>query len=164
MWNILDCPGTQSENAGKASACAGCPNQNICSTGPKGPDPGIALVREKLGEVRKKVLVLSGKGGVGKSSVTALLSIALAAHDIEKEVSTYSVIPAASFVCRAEYHLCVFMIKNWPEIAELYFNFNWSYMIDSDLIVPFCTMHIALYKIVCMLSLSKYLNTWHSLT
>lgn len=34
------CPGTQSEQAGKSSACEGCPNQNICSTAPKGPDPG----------------------------------------------------------------------------------------------------------------------------
>ena len=34
------CPGTQSEHAGQASACEGCPNQKICSTAPKGPDPG----------------------------------------------------------------------------------------------------------------------------
>ncbi|KAG8058924.1 hypothetical protein GUJ93_ZPchr0002g23714 [Zizania palustris] len=33
------CPGTQSEAAGKADACAGCPNQQICATAPKGPDP-----------------------------------------------------------------------------------------------------------------------------
>ena len=36
-----DCPGTQSEEAGKASACEGCPNQTVCAAGlPKGPDPG----------------------------------------------------------------------------------------------------------------------------
>ena len=35
------CPGTQSEQAGKSQACEGCPNQSICSTAPKGPDPGI---------------------------------------------------------------------------------------------------------------------------
>lgn len=38
--SILDCPGVGSENAGKADACQGCPNQSICSTAPKGPDPG----------------------------------------------------------------------------------------------------------------------------
>lgn len=27
------CPGTESDNAGKSSACAGCPNQKICSSG-----------------------------------------------------------------------------------------------------------------------------------
>ena len=36
-----DCPGTQSEAAGKSEACKGCPNQEVCATAPKGPDPGI---------------------------------------------------------------------------------------------------------------------------
>jgi Mrp family chromosome partitioning ATPase len=64
------CPGTQSESAGKTSACSGCPNQQICSSGiTKGPDPTIELVKERLKEVKNKLLVLSGKGGVGKSAV-----------------------------------------------------------------------------------------------
>lgn len=38
---LTDCPGTESEKAGKASACQGCPNQSICaSSKPAGPDPG----------------------------------------------------------------------------------------------------------------------------
>lgn len=32
--------GPESESAGKKDACAGCPNQTICATAPKGPDPG----------------------------------------------------------------------------------------------------------------------------
>lgn len=69
------CPGTQSEDAGKSSACAGCPNQQICSSGEtKGEDPGIKLVQDRLKGVKNKLLVLSGKGGVGKSTVTSLLS------------------------------------------------------------------------------------------
>ena len=35
-----DCPGTSSENAGSAAACAGCPNQAACASAPKGADPG----------------------------------------------------------------------------------------------------------------------------
>lgn len=36
-----DCPGTQSESAGKVSACQGCPNKSICASGAtKGPDLG----------------------------------------------------------------------------------------------------------------------------
>ncbi|XP_019870205.2 cytosolic Fe-S cluster assembly factor NUBP1 homolog [Aethina tumida] len=85
------CPGTQSENAGKASACAGCPNQQICSSGPKGPDPGIQLVKERLGSVKNKILILSGKGGVGKSTVTALLSRTLAAKDTDKNVAVLDI-------------------------------------------------------------------------
>lgn len=73
-------------DAGKATACAGCPNQQICTSGPKGPDPGIQLVKDQLSQVKYKFIVISGKGGVGKSTVTALLSRALAAKDEEKNV------------------------------------------------------------------------------
>uniref|UniRef100_A0ACD5URQ4 Uncharacterized protein n=1 Tax=Avena sativa TaxID=4498 RepID=A0ACD5URQ4_AVESA len=40
LARVYYCPGTQSEAAGKAESCAGCPNQQICATAPKGPDPG----------------------------------------------------------------------------------------------------------------------------
>ena len=36
-----DCPGTQSDSAGKSDACRGCPNQEACATAPKGPDAGF---------------------------------------------------------------------------------------------------------------------------
>lgn len=85
---FLDCPGTQSDNAGKASACAGCPNQSVCDSGSlKAHDPYIELVKESLKQVRHKILVLSGKGGVGKSTLTALLSRGLALNDNERNVS-----------------------------------------------------------------------------
>lgn len=48
---FTDCPGTQSESAGKVSACQGCPNQLICSSGAaRGPDPGCyyEVVQMKL--------------------------------------------------------------------------------------------------------------------
>lgn len=81
------CPGTESENAGKASACAGCPNQNICATGAAaGPDPAIDQVRDRLASVKHKILVISGKGGVGKSTVTSLLGHALAAKDSDRNI------------------------------------------------------------------------------
>jgi len=73
-----NCPGTESDNAGKSSACEGCPNQKVCSTTPKGPDPDIDAIVERLGNVKHKILVLSGKGGVGKSTFAAQLSFALA--------------------------------------------------------------------------------------
>ncbi|RKP24609.1 P-loop containing nucleoside triphosphate hydrolase protein, partial [Syncephalis pseudoplumigaleata] len=73
--------GTASEQAGKADACAGCPNQQLCATAPKGPDPDIAVIRDRLATVRRKILVLSGKGGVGKSTFTGQLAFSLAAVD-----------------------------------------------------------------------------------
>ncbi|CAB0008527.1 unnamed protein product [Nesidiocoris tenuis] len=82
------CPGTQSDNAGKASACAGCPNQTICASGaPRGPDPSVELVRARMSGVRSKLFVLSGKGGVGKSTFSNLLARSLASRFPDKNVA-----------------------------------------------------------------------------
>ncbi|KAI1481906.1 hypothetical protein K445DRAFT_76894 [Daldinia sp. EC12] len=75
------CPGPESEQAGKADSCAGCPNQAICASAPKGPDPDIPLISERLSGVKHKILVLSGKGGVGKSTFTSLLAHAFATNE-----------------------------------------------------------------------------------
>ena len=75
------CPGTESEQAGKADACVGCPNQEICASAPKGPDPDIPAITARMAEVQHKVLVLSGKGGVGKSTFTSMLGRAFAADE-----------------------------------------------------------------------------------
>ena len=80
------CPGPESEDAGKDDACNGCANQSICASQmPKGPDPDMPMINKRLEVVDHKLLVLSGKGGVGKSTFTSMLSWALAA-DEELEV------------------------------------------------------------------------------
>jgi len=80
------CPGPESDQAGQGDACAGCPNQAICASAPKGPDPDIPLIAQRLEGVRHKVLVLSGKGGVGKSTFSALLAQAFSARAQETTV------------------------------------------------------------------------------
>ena len=77
------CVGPSSEQAGKASACEGCPNQKACADG-KGreEDPDLGLIRSRLANVKRKVLVLSGKGGVGKSTMSTQLAFALAADGL----------------------------------------------------------------------------------
>ncbi|XP_044467091.1 cytosolic Fe-S cluster assembly factor NBP35-like [Mangifera indica] len=77
------CPGPQSESAGKSDTCRGCPNQEACATAPKGPDPDLVAIAERMATVKHKILVLSGKGGVGKSTISAQLSFALAAMDFQ---------------------------------------------------------------------------------
>ncbi|RHY31784.1 hypothetical protein DYB32_004496 [Aphanomyces invadans] len=73
------CVGTQSEEAGKAAGCAGCPNQSLCASGAtKLPDPTVATVKDHLSRVKHKILVLSGKGGVGKSTISCQLAFGLA--------------------------------------------------------------------------------------
>ncbi|KXS10878.1 P-loop containing nucleoside triphosphate hydrolase protein [Gonapodya prolifera JEL478] len=71
------CPGPETESAGKADACEGCPNQNICSTTPKTADPALPLINDRMANVKRKILILSGKGGVGKSTFSSQLAFAL---------------------------------------------------------------------------------------
>lgn len=75
---FTDCPGTASEKAGKAASCQGCPNQEACALGPNIVDPDLATIEERMKSVRHKILVLSGKGGVGKSTFASQLAFALA--------------------------------------------------------------------------------------
>jgi len=62
------------------SACAGCPNQSACASGAgRTEDPALKQVTDRLAQVRHKILVLSGKGGVGKSTFACQLAFTLAA-------------------------------------------------------------------------------------
>jgi Mrp family chromosome partitioning ATPase len=74
------CPGPESDQAGKADNCAGCPNQAICASAPQGPDPDVPIIAQRLSGVKHKILIVSGKGGVGKSTFTSLLAHAFATN------------------------------------------------------------------------------------
>lgn len=84
------CPGIDSEERGKASACEGCPNQKLCQSGQIQKDPTIDLVKEKLSTVKNIILVLSGKGGVGKSTIASQLALALS-QDTQLEIGLLDV-------------------------------------------------------------------------
>jgi len=57
------------------SSCSGCPTESSCSgTCPTVPEQTEA---QKLSDVKNVIAVMSGKGGVGKSSVTSMLAVSL---------------------------------------------------------------------------------------
>jgi Mrp family chromosome partitioning ATPase/predicted Fe-Mo cluster-binding NifX family protein len=55
-------------------------NSQTCSSAGQNDQHNIqdAVIKEKLNHIKNKILVMSGKGGVGKSSIAAILSLALA--------------------------------------------------------------------------------------
>jgi Mrp family chromosome partitioning ATPase len=55
-----------------------CP---FCFRPLQGVDPDLAHIERRMSLVKHKLLVLSGKGGVGKSTVASQLSHALAADE-----------------------------------------------------------------------------------
>ena len=78
------CVGPTSQDAGKASACAGCPNQSACSSGAFSSPAAVAAkekekseLKNALSNVSHVILVLSGKGGVGKSTVSVQVAQSL---------------------------------------------------------------------------------------
>lgn len=79
------CPGVESETAGKADSCAGCPNQQACASGSAVSaenDVDLDRIASRLRTpVKHKILVMSGKGGVGKSTLAAQLSLCLSLED-----------------------------------------------------------------------------------
>eukprot|EP00957_Ditylum_brightwellii_P072644 5520127-Ditylum_brightwellii.AAC.1 len=81
------CVGPTSETAGKSSACEGCPNQSACSSGAfRSPEALAAAdaeadsLRSSLSNISHTLLVLSGKGGVGKSTFACQLAHTLASR------------------------------------------------------------------------------------
>ena len=82
--SLSDCPGVNAPGAGKADACAGCPNQATCAdteattAAAAAAAADAAAVAARLAGVKAVLLVLSGKGGVGKSTLAAQLALALA--------------------------------------------------------------------------------------
>uniref|UniRef100_A0A8C9GYU1 Cytosolic Fe-S cluster assembly factor NBP35 n=1 Tax=Piliocolobus tephrosceles TaxID=591936 RepID=A0A8C9GYU1_9PRIM len=85
----INCPGVDSAEAGKASACEGCPNRRICNDpeqkkkNEKEKNENLNQVINNLKDVKLKILVLSGKGGVGKSTVASQLAFALSYLNFE---------------------------------------------------------------------------------
>ncbi|EFA74991.1 nucleotide binding protein 1 [Heterostelium album PN500] len=79
MVTFKGCPSSTGQ-VGQESVCQGCPGKDLCSSQQtENTDKKAIDIRMKV--IKHKLLVLSGKGGVGKSSVASLLTYSLAARN-----------------------------------------------------------------------------------
>ncbi|KAM9955936.1 hypothetical protein ACTFIW_002144 [Dictyostelium discoideum] len=67
----VGCP-SDTPLAGSEAICSSCPGQNACKSQADNPDKKSIEIRMKV--IKNKILVMSSKGGVGKSTVSSLLS------------------------------------------------------------------------------------------
>lgn len=82
------CVGPQSDDAGRSNACNGCPNQSICASGEILNLKQNSLINNDYQNIRcalkfvnNVLLIMSGKGGVGKSTVCCQIAYALSKRD-----------------------------------------------------------------------------------
>ena len=73
---VGECP-ANTELVGKAEVCRGCPGKEYCSKS-SGVDPDQKFIDVRMNAIKNKILIMSAKGGVGKSTLVASLAISLA--------------------------------------------------------------------------------------
>ena len=72
-----NCP-QDPKQKGSAPKCQGCPYRQQCLMAAKSNGPSIEeQVKKKLENIKNIILILSGKGGVGKSTIAAQLALGL---------------------------------------------------------------------------------------
>ncbi|KAJ5071052.1 cytosolic fe-s cluster assembly factor nubp1 [Anaeramoeba ignava] len=78
----FSCPAVSEKNVGNHDACKTCPNYKVCM-GARQEAAELKQIKERFENVKHIILVLSGKGGVGKSTIAAQLAYSLASQDFK---------------------------------------------------------------------------------
>ncbi|MEN2498547.1 MAG: Cytosolic Fe-S cluster assembly factor nubp1, partial [Marteilia pararefringens] len=132
-----NCPGVTSNNAGFSEACRECPGQSFCSkSSPNSATDFSHLVKSRLAAVKKILIVMSGKGGVGKSTLATLLAHHIAA-DPKKNVGILDIDICGPSIARLTNTVGQSVHQSssgWSPIAvqENIFAMSSAYLVDSS--------------------------------
>eukprot|EP01097_Dermamoeba_algensis_P007205 TRINITY_DN4519_c0_g1_i1.p1 TRINITY_DN4519_c0_g1~~TRINITY_DN4519_c0_g1_i1.p1 ORF type:complete len:332 (-),score=64.48 TRINITY_DN4519_c0_g1_i1:470-1408(-) len=71
------CP-SETETAGREKMCANCPGKTLCLSLSSAQREEEEKLHTRMRAIRHKIVIMAGKGGVGKTSVSALIALGLA--------------------------------------------------------------------------------------
>lgn len=132
-----NCVGPTAESAGKADSCAGCPNQAQCASGEskamlEKQEQETQEMTTALSNIQYVLLVLSGKGGVGKSTVACQLAHTLASRGNSVGVLDVDICgPSVARMLGVTGHTVRQSVSGWDPV---YINENLSVMSVSFLL------------------------------
>ncbi|KAL7677047.1 hypothetical protein ACOME3_003295 [Neoechinorhynchus agilis] len=67
---------------GQAAACEGCPSRQQCASAQSNNDPAkLRRIKDTISAWQNRIMVMSGKGGVGKSTIATLLALGLSTDE-----------------------------------------------------------------------------------
>ncbi|KAF2073233.1 hypothetical protein CYY_005460 [Polysphondylium violaceum] len=84
------CP-SETPSAGSEPVCSSCPGKTACQSQSAAGNPDKRDIEIRMKVIKHKILVMSGKGGVGKSTVSSLLAYGLSCGSGKQKVSVLDV-------------------------------------------------------------------------
>ena len=115
-----ECP-SSSEMAGRADTCEGCPGREYCLKG-SGVDPDQKLIDVRMNAIKNKLLIMSAKGGVGKSTVTTCVAISLGSRGFKVGVVDLDICgPSIPLMLGVQHEKIINSEYGWKPIVSPYF-------------------------------------------
>ena len=118
--HLAECP-SSSEMAGRAGTCEGCPGREYCLKS-SGVDPDQKFIDVRMNAIKNKILIMSAKGGVGKSTITACVAISLGRKGFKVGVVDLDICgPSIPLMLGVQHEKIVNSEYGWKPVVSPYF-------------------------------------------
>ena len=117
---LAECP-SSSEMVGRADTCRGCPGQEYCLKS-SGVDPDQKFIDVRMNAIKNKLLIMSAKGGVGKSTVTSCVAISLGRKGFKVGVVDLDICgPSIPLMLGVQHEKIINSEYGWKPVVSPYF-------------------------------------------